>query len=72
MAPRRSRDGPAARETRRVPGTVISGVISEFPFSQIIIPFLSFLALPPLIAASNLASPVLTMIFKPRRPLHFE
>jgi hypothetical protein len=53
-------------------GTVIPGVIFEFPFSQIIIPFLSFLALPPLIAASNLASPVLTMIFKPRRPLHFE
>jgi hypothetical protein len=61
---------PTARETRRVLGTIISGVIFEFPFSQIIIPFLSFLALPPLIAASNLASLVLTMNFKPRRPLH--
>jgi hypothetical protein len=55
---------------RRVHGTIISGVIFEFPFSKTITPFLSFLALPPLIAASNLAPPVLTMIFKPRRPLH--
>jgi hypothetical protein len=60
-----SREGDA-----RDPGTVISGVISEYPFSQISISFLSFLAIPPLIATSNLALPVLTMIFKPRRPLH--
>ena len=44
--------------------------ISELLSSQVIAPFLCFLTISPLVAADDLVSPVLTMIFKPRRPLH--